>query len=172
MAHILYMSTLFIMGLSTFNRPFIVWSSLMNLIPLFLCCTSFLKCIKWPSHAWRCIWCLTSKCNLWRPILFCWLNSENFPIDLDALKLTIGFRQRLAYLSPSWLVNKETSVSRHLAIIDLTNGTNQQPCGRHHEVYLTRTPMTTPTHQILHMMISRRFFLLKSGTLSLPQGRN
>ena len=30
---------------------------------------------------------------------------------------------------------------------DLSLGTNQQPCGRHHGVYLIETPMTTQLHQ-------------------------
>ena len=50
---------------------------------------------------------------------------------------------------------------------DLTPGTNQPPCGRCRGVYLIGKPMTTQ-----HMVISRRLFLLKSGALSISQGRN
>ena len=37
------------------------------------------------------------------------------PLELHALKLTIGFQQKLVHLSPSWLVNKVASLSQHLA---------------------------------------------------------
>ena len=37
------------------------------------------------------------------------------PIELYILKLTMGFQQRLAYLSPSWLVSSTSSLSQHLA---------------------------------------------------------
>jgi hypothetical protein len=40
---------------------------------------------------------------------------RELPIELYTLKLTMGFQQRLAHLSPSWLVNKATSLSQHLA---------------------------------------------------------
>ena len=36
-------------------------------------------------------------------------------IILYTLKLTMGFQQQLIHLSPSWLVNKATSQSQHLA---------------------------------------------------------
>jgi hypothetical protein len=36
-------------------------------------------------------------------------------IEVYALKLTMGFQQELAHLSPSWLVSIATSLSRHLA---------------------------------------------------------
>jgi hypothetical protein len=42
-------------------------------------------------------------------------NFEQLPIELYALKLIMGFQQRLAHLSPSWLVNKASSLSQHLA---------------------------------------------------------
>jgi hypothetical protein len=37
------------------------------------------------------------------------------PIESYVIKLSMGFQQRLAYLSPSWLVQKTTSLSQHLA---------------------------------------------------------
>ena len=37
------------------------------------------------------------------------------PIELYALKLTMGFQQQLTHLSPSWLVRTSTSLSQHLA---------------------------------------------------------
>ena len=37
------------------------------------------------------------------------------PMDLYALKLTMGFQQRLAHLSLFWLVNKAPPLSQHLA---------------------------------------------------------
>ena len=37
------------------------------------------------------------------------------PMELYALKLTMGFQQRLAHLPSSWLVGQATSLSRHLA---------------------------------------------------------
>ena len=40
---------------------------------------------------------------------------EEFPIELYALKLAMGFQQWLAHLSPSWFVSKTTSISHHLA---------------------------------------------------------
>jgi hypothetical protein len=40
--------------------------------------------------------------------------SGELPNELNALKLTMGFQQRLAHLAPSWLVNKATSLSQHL----------------------------------------------------------
>ena len=42
------------------------------------------------------------------------------PIELHPLKLIIGFQQHLAHVSPSWLVNKVTSLV-----------TNRQPCESH-----------------------------------------
>jgi len=35
------------------------------------------------------------------------------PIELYTLKLTMGFQQQLAHLSPSWLVSKATSLSQN-----------------------------------------------------------
>jgi hypothetical protein len=35
-------------------------------------------------------------------------------IILYTFKLTMGFQQQLAHLSPSWLVNKATSLFQHL----------------------------------------------------------
>ena len=46
------------------------------------------------------------------------------PLELHALKLTIGFQQWLAHVSPSWLVSKATSLSKHLVGHGLTPGTN------------------------------------------------
>ena len=37
------------------------------------------------------------------------------PIELHARKLTIGFQQRFTHLTPSWLINKATSLSRNIA---------------------------------------------------------
>ena len=74
----------------------------------------------------------------------------NFPIELHAFKFTIGFQQWLAHLSPSWLVKKAHSFF-------LTPSTNHQSCGRHHDVYLTGTPMTTQPHNFKKKKISKRF---------------
>ena len=38
-----------------------------------------------------------------------------FLIELHALKLIVGFHRRLTDVSPSWLVSKTTTLSRHLA---------------------------------------------------------
>ena len=43
-----------------------------------------------------------------------WLKFVELPIEFYALKLTMGFQQRGAHLSPSWLVNKATSLSQHM----------------------------------------------------------
>ena len=93
-------------------------------------------------------------------------------VDWIWRKLTIDFQQWLTHLSPSWLVNKIASVSRHMAKHGFKTQHNWQPCGRHHVVYLIGTPMTTQPHLKSHIMISRRHFLPKSGTLSMSQGRN
>ena len=53
---------------------------------------------------------------------------------------------------------------------DTTLGTNQQPCERHHGVYLIGKPMKTQPHQEQHMLMSRRLFLLMDGTLSISLG--
>ena len=39
----------------------------------------------------------------------------DLPIELYTLKLIMDFQQWLAHLSPSWLFNKATSLSQHLA---------------------------------------------------------
>ena len=40
---------------------------------------------------------------------------RELPIELNTLKLIMGFQQWLAHLSPSWLVSKATARSQHLA---------------------------------------------------------
>ena len=87
-------------------------------------------------------------------------------IELYALKLIMGFQQWLAHLSPSWLVNKATSLSRHLVEQGFSTWHKFLIMWRYHGVYLIGKPMTTQLHQQQVMMISRRSFLLKSGTLS------
>ena len=79
----------------------------------------------------------------------------------------MGFQQQLAHLYPTRLVSKTTSLSNTLPNKELTLGTNQQPRGRHHGVNLIGKPMTTQPDQNQHMSISRRFFLLKSETISI-----
>ena len=91
-------------------------------------------------------------------------------MELYAIKLAMGSTPvgpptfNLVSLSssltfPNTLPNKE-----------LTHGTKRQPCGRHHGVYLIGKPMAQ--HQKSHLMLSRRLFLLKSGTFSISQGKN
>ena len=77
------------------------------------------------------------------------------------------FQQRLAHLFPSWLVNKAASLSQHLVKQGFNTYTNQQPCGRHHGVYLSGKHMPTQPHQKQHMLVLRTLLLLKSGTLSV-----
>ena len=112
------------------------------------------------------------KVHSWTTYHTLLIESEELPIKVYTLKLTMGFQQQLGHLSPSWLVTKATSLSHTKPNKDLTLGTNQQPCGKHHGVYLIGIPMTTQPYQKQHMMMSRRLFLLKSGTLSISQGRD
>ena len=48
----------------------------------------------------------------------------------------------------------------------MTPSTKQKPCGKHHGDYLEGEPVISQRHQKSHLMLSRRPFLLKSGTLS------
>ena len=45
--------------------------------------------------------------------------------------------------------------------------TDKLSCERHHDVYFIGKPMTTQHYQYPNLMISRRLFLLKSGTFHL-----
>ena len=40
---------------------------------------------------------------------------RELPIEIYALKLTVGFQRRHAHLSPSWVLSITTSLSQHLA---------------------------------------------------------
>ena len=66
-------------------------------------------------RAWRCTWCLTSKCIMWHPTILCWSNLENIFMELYALKLTIGFQQHFAHLPSPLLVKQATLLFQHLA---------------------------------------------------------
>ena len=68
---------------------------------------------------------------------------EELPMKLYAIKLTIGFQQRLAHLLTSWLVNQATSLSRHHAKQGCD--TNWWPCEKHHGDSLNGKPMTPHT---------------------------
>ena len=94
------------------------------------------------------------------------------PIGLYIVKLTMGFQQWLTHLSSSWLVSRASSLSRHL------------PKQRFNTCYKSTTMWRTSwalSYQDTHgnpiaskvaYSESRRFFLLKSGTLSISKGRN
>ena len=78
---------------------------------------------------------------------------------------------RLAHLSPSWLVSIPTSLSQHLA---------KQGFNTWHKLtsmWKTSWDLShweahdNQPHQKQHMLISQRFFLLESGTLSISQER-
>jgi hypothetical protein len=94
-------------------------------------------------------------------------------IELYTLDLIMGYQQWLGHLPPSWLVlNKQPHYPNTWSNKDTTLGTNQQPCERHRGVYLIVKPMKTQPHQKQHMLISRRLFFLKGGTLSISLGSN
>ena len=78
----------------------------------------------------------------------------------------------LVHLSPLGCLIKQSHFLDTWPNMDLTRYTIQLLCEKHHWVYLIGAPMTTQLHQKQHMIISSRLFLLKSGTLSISQGRN
>ena len=64
MAHVLYLFTLLIMGFFTFNEHYLkFWNFLfqMNLILPILCCTSFIKCMKWPTCEFQLLYMLACQ---------------------------------------------------------------------------------------------------------------
>jgi hypothetical protein len=92
---------------------------------------------------------------------------EEFPIELYALKLTMGFQQWLAYLSPSWLVNKASSLSQHLA--------KQGFDTWHRSTSMWKTSLENPwqpNHIQNNIWWYQEVFLAKSETLSISHGRN
>ena len=70
---------------------------------------------------------------------------KELPLDLYALKLTMGFQQWLAHLSPSLLVSKATSLSQHLAEQGFNTWYKSTIMWRTSWVDLIGNPMTTPT---------------------------
>ena len=74
--------------------------------------------------AWRYTWCLTSKCILWQPTMFCWLNLENFPWNYMLSMQIIGFNNsfptypRLCKWDSLYLYTPNTFLNH-----DLTHGT-------------------------------------------------
>ena len=118
-------------------------------------------------RVWSCIWCLMSNYILWLPVINCWPNLENFPNVLYTLKLPMGFQEQLAHLRSSWVVSKATSISWHLA----EQGFNTW----HKSTTMWKTSWglslwdthDNPTTSKSHVMLSRQFFLLKSGTFCI-----
>ena len=66
-----------------------------------------------------------------------------FPMELYALMLTLGFQQQLATYPPLHSLVKQPYFPNILPNKDLTPCTKLQSCGRHHGVYLIGMPMTT-----------------------------
>ena len=125
---------------------------------------------KSPRRAWRCIWCLTSKCDLQLPIIFLLAEFGELPIELYTLKLTMGFQQQLAHLTPSWLVSKATSLSRNQV---------EQGFNTWHKwttMWKTSFSLGNPwqTKHIKNNIwwYEGGFSLLRSRTLSISLGRN
>ena len=89
------------------------------------------------------------------------------PMELYALKLTMGFQQWLAHLSPSWLVNKATSFFWHQA--------KQKFNIFHKPTTMWKTSWGISLGNLGQpnciknniWWYQRVFFLLKSGTLSI-----
>ena len=74
------------------------------------------------------------------------------------------FDKSLFNLSPSWLVSKATSLSQHLTKQGFNTWYKLTTMWK--TSHMNGTPMTTQPHQKQYVLISKRFFLLHSGTLS------
>ena len=110
--------------------------------------------------------------SLRQPIKHCWPNLEDFPKNY-MLSSSLQTFNNCSLTYPSlWESPKQPHLPGPWPNMNLTLGTNRQPCGRYDGVYLIGKPMTTQSHLNQHMLISRRFFLRKSGTLSTSHERN
>ena len=83
------------------------------------------------EKAWRFIWC-SCKGAFFDNLPYLQAKFGELPVDLYALRLIIGFRQRLTHLPPSQLVTQATHSPNTLPNKNFTPCTNWQPCGRHH----------------------------------------
>ena len=72
-------------------------------------------------------------------------------MKLYVFKLTMGFQQWLAHLSPSWLVNKTTSLSRRVAKEEFNTWHKSTTMWMTSWVYFIGKPMTTQPRQKQHM---------------------
>ena len=68
---------------------------------------------RFSRRAWRWRWCLKSKCILRQPFIFCWLNWRTSH-RITRSQAHYRLQQQLTHVSPSWLLSKATSFSRHL----------------------------------------------------------
>ena len=78
------------------------------------------------------MWCLPLKCTLRQPIVFCWLNLENFSWNYTLWSyLWISNNGLSTYLPLGWSV-KQSHFLVTLPNKGQTPGTNLRPCGSRH----------------------------------------
>ena len=115
---------------------------------------------------------MMSHVKVWSTTTYHILLAEfrELPIELYTLKLTMGFQQQLAHLTPSWLVSKATSLSRNQA---------EQGFNTWHKwttMWKTSFSLGNPwqTKHIKNNIwwYEGGFSLLRSRTLSISLGRN
>jgi len=104
--------------------------------------------------------CIATTCH----ILF-----GELPMELYALKVNYTLSTMAFPLPSSWLVSQTTSLSQHVADQWANTWHNLTTIWKASWVYLIEKPMQTRHHNS-YLMIPRRVFLLKSGTLSISQG--
>ena len=104
--------------------------------------------------------CIATTCH----ILF-----GELPMELYALKVKYTLSTMAFPLPSSWLVSQTTSLSQHVADQWANTWHNLTTIWKASWVYLIEKPMQTRHHNS-YLMIPRRVFLLKSGTLSISQG--
>ena len=109
-------------------------------------------------RVWRYIWCLVSKCVLWQPTIFYWLDLETFPHGFISSSSSYRFSTTtrphalLVVSQSSILVFSTTCQPRvwHLTQMDnMWKASRSLSCWK---------PMTTQHHQNSRSMVSRRFF--------------
>jgi hypothetical protein len=103
---------------------------------------------------------LPIEVHSWQPIKFLLVEFWDVTIQLNALKLTVVLQQWLAHLPSFWLVSQATSLSRHLTKQWFDTLCKSTTMWKTLWVYLTGKLITTQQHQKLHLVTSRKFFLL------------
>ena len=120
-------------------------------------------------RAWTYIWCFMLKVCSSTTYHILLAKLGELPMELYAHKPTKGFQQRLAHPPSSWLVNQATSLSQNLGEQGFDTLHNLTTIWKAWCTYLNKKPMTTQHHQISHLSISRRLFLLRVELFPSPK---